>query len=91
MCYPPRHPATCHLRCHAERTTASKDAIKLTSELLRLFVLGKCLGGAPKAEVLNQRAEAIQRATTLAKSEGSTESVDVVHLERILPQLLLDF
>ncbi|KAF3645909.1 hypothetical protein FXO37_20750 [Capsicum annuum] len=35
-------------------------------------------------------AEAIQRAATIAEAEGSTK-IEATHLERILPQLLLDF
>lgn len=34
--------------------------------------------------------EAIQRAATIAEAEGSTK-IEATHLERILPQLLLDF
>lgn len=35
-------------------------------------------------------AEAIQRAATIAEAEGSVK-IEATHLERILPQLLLDF
>ncbi|GMH01210.1 hypothetical protein Nepgr_003049 [Nepenthes gracilis] len=35
-------------------------------------------------------AEAIQRSATIAEAEGLTE-IEATHLERILPQLLLDF
>ncbi|MBA0656776.1 hypothetical protein Goklo_009108, partial [Gossypium klotzschianum] len=35
-------------------------------------------------------SEAIQRAGTIAEAEGST-MIEPTHLERILPQLLLDF
>lgn len=34
--------------------------------------------------------EAIQRAATIAEAEGSIK-IEATHLERILPQLLLDF
>lgn len=34
--------------------------------------------------------EAIQRAATIAEAEGS-HKIEATHLERILPQLLLDF
>ncbi|KAK4427031.1 protein MHF2 [Sesamum alatum] len=34
--------------------------------------------------------EAIQRAATIAEAEGSLK-IEATHLERILPQLLLDF
>ncbi|KAK4749650.1 hypothetical protein SAY87_027099 [Trapa incisa] len=54
-------------------TSANTNALKLSSELLRLFVI-----------------EAIQRATTIADAEGSTR-IEATHLERILPQFLLDF
>lgn len=52
---------------------ANANALKLSSELLRVFV-----------------AEAIQRAATIAEAEGSIK-IEATHLERILPQLLLDF
>lgn len=35
-------------------------------------------------------AEAVQRAATIAEAEG-TDKIEATHLERILPQLLLDF
>lgn len=34
--------------------------------------------------------EAIQRAAVIAEAEGSTK-IEPTHLERVLPQLLLDF
>ncbi|KAL3824911.1 hypothetical protein ACJIZ3_020940 [Penstemon smallii] len=54
-------------------TSANANALKLSCELLRLFV-----------------KEAIQRAATIAEAEGSLK-IEATHLERILPQLLLDF
>ncbi|GER53197.1 centromere protein X [Striga asiatica] len=54
-------------------TSANANALKLSCELLRLFV-----------------SEAIQRAATIAEAEGSLK-IEATHLERILPQLLLDF
>ncbi|GAB4860579.1 FANCM-MHF complex subunit Mhf2 [Ancistrocladus abbreviatus] len=54
-------------------TSANANALKLSSELLRVFV-----------------TEAIQRAATIADAEGLTR-IEATHLERILPQLLLDF
>ncbi|KAL2465419.1 hypothetical protein Adt_41270 [Abeliophyllum distichum] len=54
-------------------TSANANALKLSCELLRLFV-----------------TEAIQRAATIAEAEGSNK-IEATHLERILPQLLLDF
>ncbi|KAF8369844.1 hypothetical protein HHK36_015689 [Tetracentron sinense] len=54
-------------------TTANANALKLSCELLRVFV-----------------TEAVQRAATIAEAEG-TSKIEATHLERILPQLLLDF
>lgn len=54
-------------------TTANANALKLSCELLRVFV-----------------AEAIQRAAAIAEAEGASR-IEATHLERILPQLLLDF
>ncbi|XP_059304046.1 protein MHF2 homolog isoform X2 [Lycium ferocissimum] len=53
-------------------TFANANALKLSSEFLRVFVA------------------AIQRAATIAEAEGSIK-IEATHLERILPQLLLDF
>ncbi|KAK3014842.1 hypothetical protein RJ639_008769 [Escallonia herrerae] len=53
--------------------SANANALKLSCELLRVFV-----------------AEAIQRASTIAEAEGVSK-IEATHLERILPQLLLDF
>ncbi|PIN20384.1 hypothetical protein CDL12_06932 [Handroanthus impetiginosus] len=54
-------------------TSVNANALKLSCELLRLFV-----------------TEAIQRAATIAEAEGSLK-IEATHLERVLPQLLLDF
>ncbi|CAH9095731.1 unnamed protein product [Cuscuta epithymum] len=54
-------------------TSANAAAVKLSCELLRVFV-----------------AEAVQRAAVIAEAEG-TDRIEATHLERILPQLLLDF
>ncbi|KAL0385188.1 UNVERIFIED_CONTAM: protein MHF2 [Sesamum radiatum] len=54
-------------------TSINGNALKLSCELLRVFV-----------------TEAIQRAATIAEAEGSLK-IEATHLERILPQLLLDF
>ncbi|XP_073141718.1 protein MHF2 homolog isoform X2 [Henckelia pumila] len=51
---------------------ANPHALKLSCELLRIFVT------------------AIQRAAAIAEIEGSPK-IEATHLERILPQLLLDF
>ncbi|KAJ4846847.1 FANCM-MHF complex subunit Mhf2 [Turnera subulata] len=54
-------------------TSAHANALKLSCELLRIFI-----------------SEAVQRAATIAEAEGSAR-IEATHLERILPQLLLDF
>uniref|UniRef100_A0A7C9DU83 Centromere protein X n=1 Tax=Opuntia streptacantha TaxID=393608 RepID=A0A7C9DU83_OPUST len=54
-------------------TSANANAVKLSCELLRLFI-----------------TEAIQRAAAIAEAEGINQ-IEGTHLERILPQLLLDF
>ncbi|KAJ0989441.1 hypothetical protein J5N97_007797 [Dioscorea zingiberensis] len=54
-------------------TTANSSALKVSCELLRIFVI-----------------EAVQRAAIIAEAEG-IEKIEPTHLERILPQLLLDF
>ncbi|KAJ8645810.1 hypothetical protein MRB53_007558 [Persea americana] len=54
-------------------TTAKSNALKLSCELLRIFV-----------------TEAVQRAAIIAEAEGAGK-IEGTHLERILPQLLLDF
>lgn len=41
-------------------------------------------------ETLCVSAEAVQRAATIAEAEG-VNKIEATHLERILPQLLLDF
>ncbi|KAG8178415.1 hypothetical protein JTE90_000930 [Oedothorax gibbosus] len=60
-------------------TKISNDAVKLTSEVLKVFI-----------------TECAARSAIQAKSEASEEiplppEVDNQHLEKILPQLLLDF
>ncbi|RVW75167.1 Protein MHF2-like [Vitis vinifera] len=52
---------------------ANANALKLSCELLRVFVI-----------------EAVERAATIAEAEG-VNKIEATHLERILPQLLLDF
>ncbi|XP_022736756.1 protein MHF2 homolog [Durio zibethinus] len=54
-------------------TSANANALKLSCELLRIFI-----------------TEAVQRAATIAEAEGGSK-IEATHLERILPQLLLDF
>ncbi|KAF3971663.1 hypothetical protein CMV_004758 [Castanea mollissima] len=55
------------------QTSANGKAIKLSCELLRIFI-----------------TEAVQRAATISEAEGASK-IEATHLERILPQLLLDF
>ncbi|KAH7858649.1 hypothetical protein Vadar_026261 [Vaccinium darrowii] len=54
-------------------TFANANALKLSCELLRVFV-----------------TEAVERAATIAEAEGASK-IEATHLERVLPQLLLDF
>ncbi|KAK9108325.1 hypothetical protein Syun_024336 [Stephania yunnanensis] len=54
-------------------TAANSNALKLSCELLRMFI-----------------TEAVQRATSISEAEG-VDKIEATHLERILPQLLLDF
>ncbi|CAD6267253.1 unnamed protein product [Miscanthus lutarioriparius] len=54
-------------------TTANASALKVSCELLRIFV-----------------TEAIQRSAFIAEAEDGTV-IEPTHLERVLPQLLLDF
>ncbi|CAO2840515.1 unnamed protein product [Amaranthus hypochondriacus] len=54
-------------------SAANATAVKLSCELLRIFI-----------------TEAIQRAAAIAETEG-LDHIEGTHLERILPQLLLDF
>jgi len=53
--------------------TANASALKVSCELLRIFI-----------------TEAIQRSAFIAEAEGATV-IEPTHLERVLPQLLLDF
>jgi len=57
----------------SEKTKYSNDALSMTTEMLRIYVL-----------------EAANRAAAQAKSEGG-EVVELEHLEKVLPQFLLDF
>ncbi|WOL14370.1 hypothetical protein Cni_G23150 [Canna indica] len=54
-------------------TTANHSALRVSCELIRLFVV-----------------EAVERAAIIAEAEGINK-IEPTHLERILPQLLLDF
>ncbi|KAJ6977629.1 centromere protein X-like isoform X1 [Populus alba x Populus x berolinensis] len=53
--------------------------LKLSCELLRIFITGFELDD-----------EAVQRSAMIAEAEGAGK-IEGTHLERILPQLLLDF
>ena len=57
----------------SEKTKYSNDALAMTTELMKIYVI-----------------EAANRAATQAKKEGN-EVVELEHLEKILPQFLLDF
>ena len=56
-----------------EKTKYSNDALTMTTEMMRIFVM-----------------EAAHRAAGQAKSVGSPV-VELEQLEKVLPQLLLDF
>lgn len=56
-----------------EKTKFTPDALIMTTEMTRIYVL-----------------EAATRAATQAKSEGN-KTVELEHVEKILPQFLLDF
>ncbi|XP_011013693.1 PREDICTED: centromere protein X-like isoform X1 [Populus euphratica] len=60
-------------------TSANSNALKLSCELLRIFITGFELDD-----------EAVQRSAMIAEAEGAGK-IEGTHLERILPQLLLDF
>lgn len=57
-------------------TAANKDALQLSAELMRIFTV-----------------EAVHRAVDEANKDpgGGTQTLQVEHLEKILPQLMLDF
>ncbi|KAL6652514.1 hypothetical protein ACP70R_011439 [Stipagrostis hirtigluma subsp. patula] len=54
-------------------TSANASALKMSCELLKIFV-----------------SEAVHRSAFVAEAEGATV-IEPTHLERVLPQLLLDF
>ena len=56
-----------------EKTKYTADALIMTTEMMRIYVL-----------------EAATRAATQAKSERN-KTVEFEHVEKILPQFLLDF
>ncbi|KAI9281992.1 centromere protein X [Sporodiniella umbellata] len=63
-----------------ETTRANKDAIQLSSEFLRLFVV----------EAVHRSSEELE-AMSIASQTTNKNAINVEALERILPQLLLDF
>ncbi|KAF5177698.1 Mhf2-like protein [Thalictrum thalictroides] len=65
-------------------TSANSNALKLSCELLRTFVVV-----CPQCS-LPRGLEAVERAAAIAEAEG-VHKIEATHLERILPQLLLDF
>lgn len=83
-------------------TTANATAVKLSCELLRIFITGLLLPELFLRSIIcinilakfylnyNLNSEAIQRAAAIAEAEGVSQ-IEATHLERILPQLLLDF
>ncbi|XP_052182528.1 protein MHF2 homolog isoform X1 [Diospyros lotus] len=71
--YSTRNAVTAGMSKKSRPTSANANALKLSCELLRLFV-----------------TEAVQRSATIAEAEG-VGKIEATHLERILPQLLLDF
>ncbi|TYH56104.1 hypothetical protein ES332_D09G285000v1 [Gossypium tomentosum] len=54
-------------------TFSNPNALKLSCELLRIFI-----------------TETVQRAATIAEAAGDTK-IEAIHLERVLPQLFVDF
>ncbi|CAM0136300.1 hypothetical protein VKS41_006895 [Umbelopsis sp. WA50703] len=57
-------------------TKANKDALVLSTELMRIFTV-----------------EAVHRAVDEANKDagGGSQTLQVEHLEKVLPQLMLDF
>ncbi|XP_034216390.1 protein MHF2 homolog isoform X2 [Prunus dulcis] len=49
-----------------------------------------CEVGAGTSKKNRPTSEAVQRAATIAEAEGVSK-IEATHLERVLPQLLLDF
>ncbi|ORY93209.1 centromere protein X-like protein [Syncephalastrum racemosum] len=68
-----------------QSTKANKDALVLSAEFLKLFT----------AEAVNRSADELDRLGGPAEfgneDTAQNERINVEHLERILPQLLLDF
>ncbi|XP_010663066.1 protein MHF2 homolog isoform X2 [Vitis vinifera] len=50
----------------------------------------ECEVGAATSKKNRPTSEAVERAATIAEAEG-VNKIEATHLERILPQLLLDF
>ena len=83
-----------------DKTKINAKALAAAAEVLRLMVIGACTAivigvfpvAPPTAAALSWYliAEMIERAGEGARGTGDSE-IDVAHLEKILPQLLLDF
>ncbi|KAM0848733.1 hypothetical protein ACQ4PT_054190 [Festuca glaucescens] len=81
-------------------TTANASALQVSCELLRMFVAGLYYCRKLLQLMLPSNtdstysefylAEAVQRSAVIAEAEGTT-IIKPTHLERVLPQLLLDF
>ncbi|KAM0828008.1 hypothetical protein ACQ4PT_067829 [Festuca glaucescens] len=81
-------------------TTANASALQVSCELLRMFVAGLYRRKLLQFLMLTSNtdstysefclAEAVQRCAVIAEAEGTT-IIEPTHLERVLPQLLLDF
>lgn len=81
---------------------ANKDALTLSADFLTLFIVGRWplfiylfflsfdSGNLLMYNKIIIITEAINRAAQVAKTEDST-TIEFSHLEKILPQLLLDF
>lgn len=86
------------LSIHCFALAANAIALKMSCELLRSFVAGLYLLSLISISKVQRvfvnshcdNAEAVQRAAAIAEAEGLNK-IEATHLERVLPQLLLDF
>lgn len=67
-----------------------KQTYEVTAEYMRLFTLGLYFFILRKEFISSSFTEAINRAIKQAKLDNENE-VKPIHLQKILPQLLLDF
>ncbi|KAI8382930.1 hypothetical protein BD560DRAFT_444053 [Blakeslea trispora] len=79
----------------SDNSKVNKEALQLCAEFFRLFVVGKSSFIAIDmlaSQLLTCHIEAVHRSSdeqdVMSESKGS---IEVEHLERVLPQLLLDF